>query len=322
VKNQEEIMPTLLQAQQALDVAVATHKRAKTSATFAVAQAAFDALALAQLESGTSAKAAETLKAKVIHREKYEKTTTEVAEKSEKAMDSAAESEAESAPATVDSEAESKKPAFKKKAKGMKDEKAEETEDEEEKALAAFSAANKAYKAKAVGLDVYGARGPESLLKACFKAFGVSTIGEVFGALAGVPEKNATHADLTARLAKLEAKSATSELDAMLSQAKLEGRTRGPDDLKDLRGFAAEFGLKALKRRIKDREPKRTTQTGYFQPAEDATGNAPMVAGISEEDIKESITRATAGMDEKERKIYEQEFRSMLAKNKQTAVAV
>ena len=200
-------MPTLLQAQQALDAALATHKRTPSAATFAAAQRAFDDITAAHIASGNVPKAAEAVQAKVVHREKYEKVTTETPDKDEKAADSMPPDSG--APETVDSESPSARgedsapPKDAKHGKAGKMKGAEDEGDEEKALLAAFDAADRAYKSKASGVDAYAVRGPTALLKACIKAFGVSTIGEVYGALASVPEQRAESARLEKRIAKL-----------------------------------------------------------------------------------------------------------------------
>lgn len=311
-------MPTLLQAQQALEVALATHKRARSAATFAATQAAFDDLVTAHVASGNAAKAAETVQAKVVHREKYEKVTTETPDKEKKAEDSAvsdAPETVDSAAASVPAESSEAPAKDAKRAKGK--EKGEEEPADEEKALvAAFASANRVYKAKAAGVDAYGVRGPDALLKACLKAFDVTTIGEVFGALASVPEQRAEQADIAKRLAKLENRRAVDDVEAVITKARSEGRTRGSEDRADLRKFAATYGVKALQARIADRPAKRTAAEGYREAAEGTDGNRGVIAELSAEEVTASHERVTRDMTPAEKAVYLEEFNKLNAKKR------
>lgn len=324
-------MPTYLQAKQALDAALKTFAKAKSEATAQMVTRAYDDVIEALAKQPSMAKQyREAIEARVIHHEKYEKKTIESPDK--KPAESgppASGAPVSEAPETQDSEPPAaeepeSKPAEKQKDKAPK--MAAPKDDEQEKALrSGYASANRRYASALTGLniDAYGAKfGPEALLSKCMQAFNVGTVGEVFGALAAVPEKREAHTALEQRLAKLEARRTGDDIEAVIATAKAEGRTRGAEDRKELRAFGAEYGLKALKVRIADREARRTPQgSGYRQPVETADGNLGPVGELSAEAVAESHERMTKGLSPEEKAAYLAEFESA-ARKKAIAPAI
>jgi hypothetical protein len=330
MKAPEDRMPTLLKAQQQLEVAMATLKRTTTAATIALVARAHDDMIEALAEHpNMTAQLADAIKAKVIHREKYEKVTTETPDKSERA----AASEQESEPPPTEDSARGEDAPVSEEAKGPKGKPPKmggasartETSDESALRLAYKDASGKyARSLRGAGIDAYGVKfGPDALLRACEKAFAVGTIGEVFGALASLPEQRANATAIEQRLAKLEGARVTDEIEALVIKAKAQGRTKGAEDRKDLRAFGREFGAKALQRRIADRPAKRTDAQGYREPPDNADGNRGTVdAEMSAEQVAESHERVTRGMTAEEKAVYLEEFNRLAAKKRATAPAV
>lgn len=323
-------MPTLLQAQQQLEIARATHKRSPSPTTAAAVTRAYDDLIEAYAaHPNMAAQLAEAVKAKVIHREKYEKVTTETPDKDseQEQVPETGQPGSDEPPATEDS-ARGERPAMPqpkgpKRASGA----AAPPREDEQAVRGAYKEATGKYTRvlRGQGIDAYGAKfGPDALLKACRLAFGVETVGEVFGALASIPEQRAAHADLETRLAKLEGARVTDEIEALVGKAKLEGRTRGTDDRKELRAFGREFGMKALQRRIADRPAKRTGAQGYHEPSDGTDGNRGPTpeTEMSNEEIAASHERVTRGMTAEEKAIYLEEFNRLHSKKRAAAPAV
>lgn len=315
-------MPTLLQARQTLDAALATQRKRPSASTFRAAQVAHEDYIAALLAAGQTEQAADALKAKVVHRTKYEKVTTETPDKEEQAADSPAPSGMPDSgvPVTVDSESpsargEDEKP--KPEERGSKRGKMKRAEDEgdEEKALAgAFVAADKAYKssARSAGFDAYAVRGPSALLVAAQKALGTSGIAETFGALAELPKRLAA-ADVEA---KIEEARQHDEVAAIVAKAKAEGRTQGSEHRAELRRIGAQYGAAHLRGIVKMLPAKRTAAQGYRQPPDGHNGNAGPAAEVdmSAADIAKLNARITSGMSAEERKVFDEEVAALAAK--------
>lgn len=272
------------------------------------------AIAAAAGEPSLAAKRDALIEAKVIHHEKYEKKTVETEDKP--ADPPASEEPEEAAPETAPSEEEepsSSAAAAKGKAPRMG--KKAESEDEEEKALAAgYARASGSYQRAmaGAGIDAYGAvYGPKALLAACQKALGTTSIRETFGALRGLPEKLAASSELAARVEGLEKNDRKSRVNALVAQAKAEGRTRGKEHRAELRALGMRLGTAELRGVIKMLVPVRTTAQGFHEANEEGAedGGGQFAAGVSDEDIK----AMTHGMSAEQAAEFTKDFKARLA---------
>lgn len=295
-------MQTRMQATKTKNDAEAAVRVAQS----AVAVAKGDALpkAMAALTDALAAdKAAGEALAKVTHYRKLEEKTVE---SPEKAADSAPMSAAPETQPSKDPEAMNS--ASDMPASG-------EDEDEEAKgakALAkAFAAGSQSLKGAGHGALMH--YGPAAVLSLCEKALGVKGPRAVVGALGALPERLAAATKLEGRLAKLEGESRTEKVNALVAQAKADGRTLGADHRAKLRAFGAKHGVEELRGMIA-MLPKamRTVSDGQLEAREGDDGRGQFTEAEDAEKEK-LLATLTAGMSAEDKAQFEKDFAANLA---------
>lgn len=291
-------MATLMQLQRAKEeadaavrVAQAAVGAAKGPAMGPAAKALTDALAKFDEAS-----------AKVTHYKKLEEKTVESPDKPDD----------DAPPSTVPSKED-------EEAMGSKSDMGAEGDEDEPDAkgtkalMKAYAAGTAALKGTAgAALTHYG---PRSLLAMAEKALGVQGPQAVIGALSALPERLAAADKLVARVAKLEAKDKTTEVNALVERAKLEGRTQGKEHRAQLRAFGAKHGAAELRGMIA-MLPKavRTQAEGHLAATEGEDGSG-QFARAEDEQQKKLLAQITADMTPEQRAEFEKDFTARLAGN-------
>lgn len=304
-------MLTRMQAQKAKDEADAAVRVAQAAVAVAKGSAvAAASKALGEALARVTAADADLAKAKVVHREKYEKVTTEL-------PDSAAESE----PASEEEAAASGPPASgapmteeSAREGGGKMKRAEDEGDEEKALVAAFTTADKAYKAKASGTDAYALRGPVALLGAVQKALGTKGIGETFGALSALPARLASLSTVEKDVAKLKTESRAQRIDAILRAPENRGKVVGKAQRDHLRAEAMKHGSSWLRGHLAVAPVAlRTVEDGGLEAKEGDDGRGQFIGAEAKEEER-ILTLLTADIaDPKEREAFVNDFKSRLA---------
>lgn len=304
-------MLTRMQAQKAKDEADAAVRVAQAAVAVAKGTAvAAASKALGEALARVTAADADLAKAKVVHREKYEKVTTEL-------PDSAAESE----PASEEEAAASGPPASgapmteeSAREGGGKMKRAEDEGDEEKALVAAFTTADKAYKAKASGTDAYALRGPVALLGAVQKALNTKGIGETFGALSALPARLAALSTVEKDVAKLKTESRAQRIDAILRAPENRGKVGGKSHRDHLRAEAMKHGSSWLRGHLAIAPVAlRTVEDGGLEAKEGDDGRGQFIGAEAKEEER-ILTLLTADIaDPKEREAFVQDFKSRLA---------
>lgn len=302
-------MLTRMQAQKAKDEAEAAVRVAQA----AVAVAKGDAVGTASKALGDAlarVTAADAELAKVVHREKYEKTVTESPDSGEKSKPASEEAAAASVPPA------SVPPPTEESARegGGKMQRAESEDDEEKAIAAAFAAANAKYKAKAAGTDAYAVRGPVALLAAVQKALGTKGIGETFGALSALPARLAALATVEKDVAKLKTESRAQRIDAILRAPENRGKVGGKSHRDHLRAEAMKHGSAWLKGHLAVAPVAfRTVEEGGFEAKEGDDGRGQFIGAEAKEEER-ILTLLTADIaDPKEREQFVSDFKARLA---------
>lgn len=321
-------MPTYLQATAALQAARKVFDKAqaasaaapgdKVKATAASTLAAALTAAYAATidaaagEPSLVAKRDALIEAKVVHKEKYEKTVTESDDKpapSSAEVDSEEDAAASAAPATVDSARPSGMPPAKPKEKrGAK--KAESEEDEENAIAASYARATGSYRREMAGknVDALGVLyGPEALARACMKALGTTSIRETFGALAGLPEKLKASDAIVVDVEALKKRDRATRVEVMIEKAKAEGVAMSKEQRAYFRGLGATHGTAHLKGLLA-MMPRLPTKA--LEPNEE--GSAAQVGGDEQE---KAIKEATALMPADQQEKFEKLMRANLKAN-------
>lgn len=129
---------------------------------------------------------------------------------------------------------------------------------------------------------------PERLVRHIATTFGGDgTIKGAFAAVTAAAETLKTARGLAARVEKLEADKAAGEISAIVTKAKDEGRTSGPDHRKQLRAFGQKFGVAALKEHVA-MLPRRVRTEGEGALSPDADGDGAPTGLPSREDQAEA----------------------------------
>lgn len=150
-------------------------------------------------------------------------------------------------------------------------------------------------------------RTPDRLFREVRKSTGAKTIDGAMTALSRQRTKAAAGdarvikatATLAAKVTKIEAGQRAQRVEAIVKQAKAEGRAGSHDLREQLRAYGQANGSKALRALVATLPKARTTEDGERLPKTDSEGNAIGMPG--NEDQEAMLARATAGMSEKER---------------------
>ena len=290
---------------------------AKTTAEMAVASAqkAYDkSPTLANLDA-LNARKAEL--AKVIHHMKHEEKTVQLdserpGEPSSQGPDTAPSAAAGSEepdseePESVESEDAKKAKKAKKPAAPMK---GEDGDAEEKKAAAAFAAAERRYlrDAREAGVDAYGVHGPGALLKACQKLTGETEIARVFGALAGLRSKLEEATKLERDVRDLKAKRAADEIEALVAQAKADGKATSKTQRAELRGIGKKHGISALTAAIKVLPV--SARTSAHEAREDGNALGAFGGSDAQRDAEIEAAALAFSADPKERESFKAKLR-------------
>jgi ClpP class serine protease len=262
-------MATLLQAQQtatAAQVAVTVAAKALAAKPSSnTAQRAHDDALLAKAE-------ADAALAKVTHHVKYEKKSIESdppADSEEPSKEAAALSE-EPAPSTAKSE----DPKSGEDAKGTGAEKALDT-------------SHSAYMKAAAGVDPYGVHSPKRMAEAIMKATGQKTLVEAMGALSAIPQRAAVEKSNAEKIAKLEAAAVADRVNALVAEAKKDGRAPSKAMRASLRDMGLKMGEGFLRGHLATL-PKivRTEADGALQAAADGKGSPAGLPSTDEQEEK------------------------------------
>lgn len=159
---------------------------------------------------------------------------------------SSEEEEEEASPSTAKSEEEEEEEEERKGKRAKGGESEEEEEEEEEAVAKGWTAARRAYRKAAVGVDAYGLRGPKGLLAACEKALGVRGPSAVLGALAALPKRRKADDALAAQVVQLTTNARKQRVDAIVAKAKDEGRAPSKALRDSLRAAGAKNGTRWL----------------------------------------------------------------------------
>lgn len=308
-------MARILKYMQALDAArvmarsaAAAHEAKPDDATLratylgAVVTVLAAAAAVAKADPTLAAKMTKVTEKYSQKKERLEETDEEEesAEGSEEEEEeSAAESTQKSSEASSAASSEEEEEEEEGAAKGKRG----ESEEEEEEAIArGWSAAAKAYARETKGIDAYGVRGPKGLRKAVAKATGETSIEAILGALAALPRKAKADAKVAADVDALKAKGRKTDVNAIVAQAKADGRATTHELRAELRTIGMTQGPKYLRGFVAKLPKIRTREDGGRIPRTDALGNPQNVPS----DEQQTREMAMADLSPEQRKTYEE----------------
>lgn len=211
-------------------------------------------------------------------------------------------SEASSAKSSEEEEsAAASMPTSSKPKPSEEEEEAAASEEEEEEAIAkGLKAAHAAYLKATKGTDAYGVFGPKGIVKALTKATGEKSVKAALGALAALPRKAKADAKVVADVAELKRNATREKIEAIVAEAKADGRASSKALRSELRAMGAKMGAAYLKGFVA-KLPKggRTNHDGARIPADDGEGNA--LGGPDDTAQARMMEAAMQGMNAKER---------------------
>lgn len=246
--------------------------------------------------------------------EESEASSVSSTEKSSEAS-SAEEEEEERGEAEEEEEEESVPSKPEKEERHAK--KGEAEEEEEALVSRAWTAAEKAYAKVAAKVDPYGIRGPKGMRKAARRATGAKTRGEAISALHNLRHKAATAdaaviqriAAVEAKASKIETASRKDRVEAMVSEAKAEGRAPTKALRAQLREHGNTHGTKALAKLIASL-PKLATNARMPKIGSDGS-----VSGAPAADTQALLKAMFGDLPEEQRKAAIADFETKMRMN-------